>query len=155
MVLVGDIRASSARPARSSRPRDRAPVSWAGFATHFADWPEAVARVTDELDTLLDFPDYPVEHHIHMRTTNPIESTFATVLLRTRVTKGAGFRAAGLAMAFKLVDAAQARWRRTNAPSSSPSSGPVPGPSTVSYRNGVRHCPRTSPPSPRSPPPDQ
>ena len=88
----------------------------AAFATRFAAWPKAVARVTDELDTLLAFLDYPAEHHIHLRTTNPIESTFATVRLRTRVTKGAGSRAAGLAMAFKLVDAAQARWRRINAP---------------------------------------
>lgn len=88
----------------------------ARFATEFAAWPKAVARVTDELDTLLAFLDYPAEHHIHLRTTNPIESTFATVRLRTRVTKGAGSRAAGLAMAFKLVDAAQARWRRINAP---------------------------------------
>ncbi len=88
----------------------------AGFATRFAAWPKAVGRVTDELDTLLAFLDYPTEHHIHLRTTNPIESTFATVRLRTRVTKGAGSRAAGLAMAFKLVDAAQARWRRINAP---------------------------------------
>ena len=53
---------------------------------------------------------------IHLRTTNPIESTFATVRLRTKVTKGPGSRAAGLAMAYKLIDAAQARWRSVNAP---------------------------------------
>ena len=51
-----------------------------------------------------------------MKTTNPIESTFATVRLRTKVTKGPGSRAAGLAMAFKLIEAAQARWRAVNAP---------------------------------------
>ena len=62
------------------------------------------------------FYDYPAEHWIHLRTTNPIESTFATVRLRTRVTKGPGSRAAGVAMAFKLIEAAQARWRMVNAP---------------------------------------
>jgi len=50
------------------------------------------------------------------RTTNPIESTLATVRLRTRVTKGPGSRAAGVAMAFKLIESAQARWRAANAP---------------------------------------
>jgi putative transposase len=52
----------------------------------------------------------------HLRTTNPIESTFATVRLRTKVTRGAGSRSAALAMTFKLIDSAQARWRAVNAP---------------------------------------
>ena len=65
---------------------------------------------------LLEFYRYPAEHWIHLRTTNPIESTFATVRLRTRVTKGPGSRAAGVAMAYKLIEAAQARWRVVNAP---------------------------------------
>ncbi len=60
--------------------------------------------------------DNPAEHWIHLRTTNPIESTFSTVRLRTRVTRGAGSRSAALAMAYKLLDAAQDRWRRINAP---------------------------------------
>jgi hypothetical protein len=51
------------------------------------------------------------EHWIHLRTTNPIESTFSTVKLRTKVTRGAGSPAAALAMVFKLVESAQARWR--------------------------------------------
>jgi putative transposase len=63
---------------------------------------------TGDLDTLLEFYKYPAEHWIHLRTTNPIESTFATVRLRTKVTKGPGSRAAGIAMAYKLIDAAQA-----------------------------------------------
>ena len=54
---------------------------------------------------------FPAEHWIHPRTTNPIESAFATVRLRTKVTKVAGSRAAALAMVFKLVESAQARWR--------------------------------------------
>ena len=81
-----------------------------------AKWPKVVAKITDDLDVLLEFYDYPAEHWIHLRTTNPIESTFATVRLRQRVTKGPGSRAAGIAMAFKLIESAQARWRSVNAP---------------------------------------
>ncbi len=81
-----------------------------------AKWPKAVAKITEHLDVLLAFYDFPAEHWIHLRTTNPIESTFATVELRQRVTKGTGSRAAGVAMAFKLVESAQARWRAVNAP---------------------------------------
>ena len=81
-----------------------------------AKWPKAVAKITDDLDVLLAFYDYPAEHWIHLRTTNPIESTFATVRLRTRTTKGPGSRAAGVAMAFKLIESAQHRWRALNAP---------------------------------------
>ncbi len=79
-------------------------------------WPKAVAKITDDLDVLLGFYDYPAEHWVHLRTTNPIESTFATVRLRQRVTKGPGSRAAGVAMAFKLIESAQTRWRAVNAP---------------------------------------
>ena len=86
------------------------------FSEHFAQWPKATAKVTDDLERLLAFHDFPAEHQVHLRTTNPIESTFATVRLRQRVTKGAGSRSAGLAMAYKLLDAAQQRWRRVNAP---------------------------------------
>jgi putative transposase len=87
------------------------------FAAEYgAKWPKAAAKITDDLDVLLAFYDYPAEHWIHLRTTNPIESTFATVRLRQRVTKGPGSRAAGVAMAFKLIEAAQTRWRMVNAP---------------------------------------
>ena len=85
-------------------------------ADYGAKWPKAVAKITEHLDVLLAFYDYPAEHWIHLRTTNPIESTFATVRLRQRVTKGPGSRAAGVAMAFKLIESAQARWRAVNAP---------------------------------------
>ena len=81
-----------------------------------AKFPKAVAKITDDLEQLLAFYDYPAEHWIHLRTTNPIESTFATVRHRTKITRGPGSRAAGLAMAFKLIEAAQARWRLVNAP---------------------------------------
>ncbi len=81
-----------------------------------AKFPKAAAKITDDLDQLLAFCNYPAEHWVHLRTTNPIESTFATVRHRTKVTKGPGSRAAGLAMAFKLIESAQDRWRCVNAP---------------------------------------
>ncbi|MCX5261708.1 IS256 family transposase [Streptomyces canus] len=74
-------------------------------------YPKAVAKITDDRDELLAFYDFPAEHWVHLRTTNPIESTFSTVKLRTKVTRGAGSPAAALAMVFKLVESAQARWR--------------------------------------------
>ncbi len=82
------------------------------FAAEFQAFDKAVKKITGELDTLLAFYDFPVEHWVHLRTTNPIESTFSTVRLRTRVTRGAGSRRAALAMAYKLLDAAQDRWRK-------------------------------------------
>src|SRR5215211_7933433 len=85
-------------------------------ADYGVKWPKAAAKITDDLDVLLAFYDYPAEHWIHLRTTNPIESTFATVRLRTRVIKGPGSRAAGVAMAFKLIESAEQRWRTVNAP---------------------------------------
>jgi transposase-like protein len=81
-----------------------------------AKFPKAAAKITDDLDQLLAFYDFPAEHWVHLRTTNPIESTFATVRHRTKVTKGPGSRAAGLAMAFKLIESAQDHWRMVNAP---------------------------------------
>jgi transposase-like protein len=85
-------------------------------AAYAAKFPKAVAKITGDLDQLLAFYDYPAEHWVHLRTTNPIESTFATVRHRSKITKGPGSRAAGLAMAFKLIEAAQDRWRAVNAP---------------------------------------
>src|SRR6266498_5337219 len=85
-------------------------------AAYGAKFPKAVAKITDDLDQQLAFYDYPAEHWVHLRTTNPIESTFATVRHRTKVTKGPGSKAAGLAMAFTLIEAAQQRWRAVNAP---------------------------------------
>jgi hypothetical protein len=61
-------------------------------------------------------PDIEAEHWLHLKTSNPIESTFSPVRARTRVTKGPGSKAAGLAMAFKLLEAAQDRWRAVNGP---------------------------------------
>jgi transposase-like protein len=85
-------------------------------AAYGAKFGKAVAKITEDLEQLPAFYDFPAEHWIHLRTTNPIESTFATVRHRTKVTRGPGSRAAGLAMAFKLIEAAQDRWRAVNAP---------------------------------------
>ena len=96
---------------------DQAQVAIKAFEIDYgAKYPKAVAKIIDDAEVLLEFYKYPAEHWIHLRTTNPIESTFATVRLRTKVTKGPGSRAAGIAMAYKLIDAAQARWRAVNAP---------------------------------------
>ena len=79
-------------------------------------YPKAVETLIKDQDQLLTFFNFPAQHWIHLRTTNPIESAFATVKARTKKTKGAGSRKAGLAMAFKLLLAAEKRWRRLNAP---------------------------------------
>jgi putative transposase len=101
----------------NAEDREHAERAARAFAAEYgAKWPKAAAKITEDLDVLLAFYDYPAEHWIHLRTTNPIESTFATVRLRQRVTKGPGSRAAGVAMAFKLIESAQARWRAVNAP---------------------------------------
>ncbi len=101
----------------NAEDRDHARRAVAAFKLAYgAKFAKAVAKVTDDLDELLAFYDYPAEHWIHLRTTNPIESTFATVRNRSKITKGPGSKAAGIAMAFKLIEAAQARWRAVNAP---------------------------------------
>jgi putative transposase len=87
------------------------------FAQQFGDkYPKAVDKLVRDRETLLTFYEFPAAHWTHLRTVNPIESTFATVRLRTKVTKGAGSRRRGLVMAYKLLDAAQARWRKVNSP---------------------------------------
>lgn len=86
-----------------------------GFVAEFeAKYPKATACLVEDQEALLTFFSYPAEHWTHLRTTNLIESPFATVRLRQRVTKGAGSRAKGLLMAFKLLEMAQRRWRRLN-----------------------------------------
>lgn len=77
-----------------------------------AKYSKAVECLTQDQDALLAFFDFPAEHWKHLRTTNPIESAFSTVKLRTRVTRGAGSRAAGLTMTYKLLRTAEASWRR-------------------------------------------
>ena len=79
-----------------------------------AKYPKAVDCLVKDRDVLLTFYDFPAEHWVHLRTTNPIESTFATVRLRTARTKGCGSRMACLTMVFKLTQCAEKHWRRLN-----------------------------------------
>jgi putative transposase len=100
---------------RDAEDRAHADNAVKAFADEFgAKWPKAVAKIVDNASELLAFFDMPAEHWIHLKTTNPIESTFATVRLRTKVTKGAGSREAGLAMAYKLIASAEGHWRSVN-----------------------------------------
>jgi len=93
--------------------REQAHQAVTRFATEYgAKYPKAVTTLEKDADVLLTFFDFPAEHWKHLRTSNVIESPFATVRLRQRVTKGAGSRTKGLLMAYKLLDMAQARWRR-------------------------------------------
>jgi transposase-like protein len=80
--------------------------------TYAAKFPKATACLEKDKDELLVFYDFPAEHWRHLRTTNPIESTFATVRLRTKRTKGCGSRVACLSMVFKLAQAAERKWRK-------------------------------------------
>jgi transposase-like protein len=97
--------------------RESALEEIARFSHQFsARYPKAVERLIKDQDRLLRFFDFPAEHWLHLRTTNAIESTFSTIKARTKQTRGAGPRKAGLAMAFKLLLAAEKRWRRVNAP---------------------------------------
>ncbi|MCA1836728.1 MAG: IS256 family transposase [Actinobacteria bacterium] len=100
---------------RDAEDRQHAEKAITVFANLFATkYPKAVAKVVDDTEQLLAFYDFPAEHWVHLKTSNPIESTFATVRLRTKVTKGPGSRAAGLAMVFKLVETASEHWRYLN-----------------------------------------
>lgn len=82
--------------------------------TYQAKHPKAAECLVKDRDALLAFYDFPAEHWSHIRTTNPIESTFATVRLRTNKTKGCGTRQATLTMVFKLAQSASKTWRRLN-----------------------------------------
>ncbi len=87
-----------------------------GFEREFGKkkWPKAAAKITGEEEALLAYYDFPAEHWRHLRTTNPVESAFATVRARTDITKGPGSREAGVAMIFKVLEAQEGRWRRLN-----------------------------------------
>ncbi len=81
-----------------------------------AKYDKAAACLAKDRDALLAFYDFPAEHWKHIRTTNPIESTFATVCLRTTKTKGCLSRKTALTMVFKLCHSAQRKWRRLDGP---------------------------------------
>jgi transposase-like protein len=82
--------------------------------TYEAKYPKATECLSKDRDVLLAFYDFPAEHWVHIRTTNPIESTFATVRLRHDKTKGSGSREACLTMVFKLMESASRSWRSLN-----------------------------------------
>jgi len=125
---IGNVLAAMPKSAHPSAKKALAEIWGAEDKTHAlaavkqfselfgAKFAKATAKITDDLDELLAFYDYPAEHWVHLRTTNPIESTFATVRHRTKITRGPGSKAAGMAMAYKLIMAAQDRWRAVNAP---------------------------------------
>jgi len=95
--------------------RAEADKAFDNFVTIYeAKYASATACLKEDRDALLTFYGLPAEHWVHLRTTNPIESTFATVRLRHRRTKGNGSRAACLAMVFKLCESASRKWRALN-----------------------------------------
>ena len=109
------------------------------FASDYgAKWPKAAAKVTDDREALLTFFDYPAEHWLHLRTTNPIESTFSPVRARTRVTKGPGSADAGLAMVFKLLRRRRGAGGRSTGRTWSRWCGPGPGSSGASWSSDPR-----------------
>ena len=118
-ALPASVQATARRALREisgAEDRSHAEAALERFAAEFSKWPKAVAKLTSDREALLAFYDYPAQHWIHLRTSNPIESTFAAVRARTNITKGAGSRQAGLAMCFKLIEVQEGRWRRINAP---------------------------------------
>ena len=82
--------------------------------TFEAKYPKATECLAKDGTELLTFYDFPAEHWLHLRTTNVIESVFATVRLRTEKTKGSGTRVACLTMVFKLMESASKGWRSLN-----------------------------------------
>jgi len=95
--------------------REEASRAFDAFVEDYqAKYPKATACLTKDRDQLLTFYDFPAEHWRHLRTTNPIESAFATIRLRHRRTKGSGSRTASLTMMFKLAESASRRWRALN-----------------------------------------
>ena len=97
-------------------------------------WDKAVAKLVKDRDALLTFYDFPAEHWKHIRTSNPIESTFATVRHRTKRTKGCLGRKTGLAMAHKLMMSAQKKWRQLDGQNRPPEI--IQG---VEFRDGVHY----------------
>jgi transposase-like protein len=121
MANVMDTLPKSAQPAaraalkevRDAEDKEHAEKALESFVKDYeAKWPKATDKIVKDKEALLAFFDFPAEHWVHLKTANPIESTFATVRLRTKVTKGPGSRAAGLAMAYKLIEQAQTRCGR-------------------------------------------
>jgi transposase-like protein len=93
--------------------KEKALAAYQHFLTSWREkYPKAVECLETDVEQLFSFYDFPASHWVHIRTTNPIESTYATVRLRTEKTKGCGSRVATLTMVFKLALEAQKTWRR-------------------------------------------
>ena len=118
------------------------------IATYEQKYSKAVECLKKDRDELLAFYDFPAEHWSHIRTTNPIESTFATVRLRTKRTKGCGSRMATLTMVFKLMESAQKSWRRLNGHQKLQDIA-----DGVPYQDGIRVQPADSNPKTETPNP--
>jgi putative transposase len=96
-----------------SPTREQGLVAYNSFLSLYGKkFPEACECLSKDKDVLLTFYDFPAEHWVHVRSTNPIESTFATVRLRTEKTKGCGTRLATLTMVFKLVYETRKTWKK-------------------------------------------
>jgi len=109
------LRQSYLRVGKRAAVKAEAEIEFDSFVEDFElMYPKATECLVKDREVLLTFYDFPAEYWPHLRTTNPIESAFATVRLRHRWTKGNGSRAACLAMAFKLVRSAEWHWRRLN-----------------------------------------
>jgi putative transposase len=116
------------------KPAPKAETAFDFFVEAYgAKWDKAVARLVKDRDALLTFYDFPAEHWKHIRTSNPIESTFATVRHRTRRTKGCLSRKTGLAMAYRLMMSAQNKWRKLDGQNRLPEV--ISG---VAFRDGIR-----------------
>ncbi len=101
--------------------------------TYGLKYERAVARLVKDRDVLLTFYDFPAEHWKHIRTTNPIESVFATVRNRTRKTKGCLNRKTALAMVFRLMMSAKKKWRKISGPNRLPEV--IQG---IAFKDGIR-----------------
>jgi transposase-like protein len=127
---------SKLREIYTAESREEADKALDHFVNSFqAKYPKAAACLEKDREALLAFYDFPAEHWVHLRTTNPIESAFATVRLRHNRTKGNGSRAACLAMVFKLCQAAESHWRGLNGSDLLPAI--IAG---ITFENGIQTC---------------
>jgi putative transposase len=119
---------------KSIQAKAKANVAFDFFVENYGvTWDKAVAKLVKDRDALLTFYDYPAGHWKHIRTSKPIESTFATFRHRTKRTKGCLSRKTGLPMAFKLMMSAQKKWRKLDGPNRLPEI--IQG---IEFRDGIR-----------------